>query len=638
MDEFERKWREDIAAMIVRGEPVPYAFLHRLFPDTVQLKGEYELVYEGKLPQNAVVQRTLAAPLQEVRTMPESGAPEPLVADWRNMLIFGDNLQVLKTLADRDIPGNLYGKVRLIYIDPPFASKQDMDNNNEQIVFQDKLARSQFIEFLRERLIFLCRLLTTDGSIYVHLDYRMASEIKLVLDEVFGRENFRNEIAWCYTGPSAANSYYPRKHDNILFYTRSTVNFFNQPRVAHKSGVHNRGQVFGAVEIDDPNIKANLEAQGKKLEDWWIDVWSTDRYRSELTDYPKQKPEALLERIIEASSEPGDIVLDAFAGSGTTAAVAERLGRRWVAIDCGKLAIYTIEKRLLCGLKGGVTPRPFTLYNAGLYDYNAIKKLDFDEYKRFVLQLFQARAERRVYGRMETHGLIGNDPVLVLDLKPFPDTSVTVETLHSIHRMGEGSFGKVVYVVAPGSLVHFLHNHETIDDTTYVMLKVPNSVIERIHLGDFTQLQQPRSLGAVNDPAMAIGFDFIRPPKVVARYRYRPISQPMFCEYGVELTRFESDNEELRGRTSNGNGGKFPTFAMLMVDPDYQGGTFQLGHAFDADELKKRNYVACIPSEGVGEQLMLIYIDIYGNEYTELVPRTQFTEGESSGEEEQSIY
>ena len=276
------------------------------------------------------------------------------VDGWRNKIYWGDNLQVMSHLLK-----NFRGKVNLIYIDPPFDSKADYKKKIElrgksaqtdSTTFEEKQygdiwTNDEYLQFMYERLI-LCRdLLADNGSIYLHCDWHRNSYIRAIMDELFGPTNFKNEIAWCYTGPAQSSKNFPRKHDTILFYSGSN-SVFNPQYISHKSGVHNTGKLFGNTE-ENEELKAELEAQGKKLEDWWIDIWSCDRYRNEMLNYPTQKPEALLERIIKASSNPGDLVFDCFMGSGTTQAVAMKLGRRFIGADINLGAIQTTTKRLL---------------------------------------------------------------------------------------------------------------------------------------------------------------------------------------------------------------------------------------------------------------------------------------------------
>ncbi len=276
------------------------------------------------------------------------------VDGWRNKIYWGDNLQVMSHLLK-----NFRGKVNLIYIDPPFDSKADYKKKIElrgksaqtdSTTFEEKQygdiwTNDEYLQFMYERLILCRELLADNGSIYLHCDWHRNSYIRAIMDELFGPTNFKNEIAWCYTGPAQSSKNFPRKHDTILFYSGSN-SVFNPQYISHKSGVHNTGKLFGNTE-ENEELKAELEAQGKKLEDWWIDIWSCDRYRNEMLNYPTQKPEALLERIIKASSNPGDLVFDCFMGSGTTQAVAMKLGRRFIGADINLGAIQTTTKRLL---------------------------------------------------------------------------------------------------------------------------------------------------------------------------------------------------------------------------------------------------------------------------------------------------
>lgn len=241
--------------------------------------------------------------------------------DDDNLIIKGNNLVVLHSLKKR-----YAGKVKLIYIDPPFNTGKDSFNYN------DRFNRSTWLTFMRNRLTVAKSLLSEDGSIFVHLDFNESHYAKVLMDEIFGEENFKNNIVWCYTGPAGANNFLPRKHDDILYYGKSLSSKLNMPYIQHKSGVHNTGQVFGNTESSE-GFKEDTEARGKKLEDWWIDIYSTDRYRSEAIGFTGQKPEKLIQRIIDMATNPGDIVLDYHLGSGTTAAVAHKMGRQYIGIE-----------------------------------------------------------------------------------------------------------------------------------------------------------------------------------------------------------------------------------------------------------------------------------------------------------------
>ncbi|MCK4830085.1 site-specific DNA-methyltransferase, partial [bacterium] len=342
-------------------------------------------------------------PFQKVRSF---NSDNPFDEDWQNMLIFGDNLLALKTLYDDQRGENKYktkNRIKLIYIDPPFATKQDFMKDREK-AYRDKIIGSQFIEFLHKRLVLMREILADDGCIYVHLDQKKGYYIKAIMDEVFGEHNFLNEITWQKIRVSKAQSEsYGIVHDLIYLYSKSDYFTFNTQYIGLsekyiKSHYNNIDPVskrrfrlsdltqtgsgpprkFGELgELEPPSGKhwiytqQNIdklikqgkidfysgsqpqliryldESVGTPVIDIWTDIYPINSQALEKLDYPTQKPEQLLERIISASSHHGNIVLDAFPGSGTTLAVAEKLGRRWIGIDCGKLAIYTIQKRML---------------------------------------------------------------------------------------------------------------------------------------------------------------------------------------------------------------------------------------------------------------------------------------------------
>ena len=305
---------------------------------------------------------------------------------WMNRLIYGDNLLAMQALlagdAQTGLP-SLRGMVNLIYIDPPYDSKADYRTKIslpgtdiqqkptviEQFAYADTWEDGtiSYLKMICPRLLLMRELLSSKGSILVHIDWHVAAYMKVLMDEIFGKENFVNEIVWCYSGPAASNRCFSRKHDTILLYGRGPERIFNMQFLKHKSGIHNTGQVFGSTDGDAKRIE-ELTAQGKKCEDWWIDIYTGDRYRNELVGYATQKPEALLERIIKASSNEGDLVCDFFGGSGTTAAVAERLGRRWITCDIGKPASLVMRKRFI-----DQEVKPFLYQSIGDYQKEAFR-------------------------------------------------------------------------------------------------------------------------------------------------------------------------------------------------------------------------------------------------------------------------
>ena len=272
---------------------------------------------------------------------------------WTNKIYWGDNLQVMSHLLK-----TYRGKINLIYIDPPFDSKADYKKKikvrrkeveNDRTAFEEKQytdiwTNDEYLQFMYERLILMRELLSEQGSLYLHCDWHKSHHLRLLLDEVFGNKNFVNEIIWCYTGPSRKNRFFPRKHDTILFSAKKKDNIiFNTDEIKIPYKKSHTGTSKGSAFLQNDY---EMDKDGKVPEDWW-DLTPVGRKPNELLGFPTQKPEALLERIIKASSNPGDIVFDCFMGSGTTQAVAMKLGRRFIGADINLGAVETTTKRLL---------------------------------------------------------------------------------------------------------------------------------------------------------------------------------------------------------------------------------------------------------------------------------------------------
>jgi adenine-specific DNA-methyltransferase len=286
--------------------------------------------------------------------------------DKDNLLIKGNNLLALSSILKR-----YEGRVKCIYIDPPFNTEKDSFRYN------DSFNHSTWLTFMKNRLKIAKKLLSNNGCIFVHLDFNESHYCKVLMDEIFGKENFKNNIVWCYTGPAGATNFLPRKHDDILFYGKTSTSIINMPYIAHKSGVHNTGQVFAKTETK-ASFKEEIEARGKKLEDWWIDIYSTDRYRTELMGFQGQKPEKLLQRILEISTNENDIVLDFHFGTGTTGAVAQKINRQWIGIEQLDYGEIDSLKRLQNVIKGddiGIS-KAINWQGGGSFVYCELKELN----------------------------------------------------------------------------------------------------------------------------------------------------------------------------------------------------------------------------------------------------------------------
>jgi DNA modification methylase len=318
-----------------------------------------ELVWPGKhaLP---------AGPARPLEVLEVVGARRG--GEWRNTLIRADNLPAMEALRHgRDAGSSPAGAIDVIYVDPPFATGDefyastlvgtgDRDAGRRppalaSTAYRDtwELGLPSYLQAMAVRLEAMYDLLAPTGSLFVHLEPAVVHYVKVILDEIFGssfgdprRPGFRNEIVWCYSGGGIPRSEFPRKHDVILWYSKGDRWTFNTQYRPYSEGTVRRGRT--AVK----GAHARLRPEGTPITDWWTDVKRiTSPTDPEKLYYDTQKSEQLLERIVRVASNPGDLVADFFCGSGTTLAVAERLGRRWIGCDSGRLAFHTTRKRLL---------------------------------------------------------------------------------------------------------------------------------------------------------------------------------------------------------------------------------------------------------------------------------------------------
>jgi len=359
--------------------------------------GTVSLAYEGKKSKGEILKMLPAKVVELVHSnvKPKLG----------NRLYYGDNLSIMAMLA-RDT--SVHGKVKLIYIDPPYATRSIFKSRSQIDAYSDLLNGAQYLEFLRERLFFMWELLANDGSIYIHLDDNMAFHVKVLMDEIFGQKNFRNWITRKKCNPkNYTHKTFGNISDYILFYTKSDAYFWCRPMQpwtqekafkeyayiekgtgrrfkkvpVHAPGKRNgetgtpwkgklppvgkhwqyppttldamdlRGEIYWSP-TGNPRRKIYLdESKGLPLQDIWLDVRDAHNQNIHITGYPTEKNPVIIQRIIEASSAENDIVLDCFAGSGTTLDVSSRLKRRWIGIDNSIEAIKAILMRFKTGLK-----------------------------------------------------------------------------------------------------------------------------------------------------------------------------------------------------------------------------------------------------------------------------------------------
>jgi site-specific DNA-methyltransferase (adenine-specific)/adenine-specific DNA-methyltransferase len=693
----EDELRQRVIEKLQKGEELPTEWARFLFPPE---KREYELVYQGKEREEDILANTLAVPLQPVRTFGKNGGD-----GWQNMLIFGDNLQVMKSLLELKRAGKLCNAdgtpgVRLVYIDPPFATKQDFRGTQDQKAYQDKIAGAQFVEFLRRRLVLLREIMAQDASIYVHLDYRKMHYLKIVMDEILGEYRFVNEVIWQRTASHNDPGRYGSVHDTLLFYKGGSDYVWNEPKMEQSEEYIENFFVYAESpdkkrcmrikngeeapkgweryrlgNFASPHPRPNLtyvykgyrppkngwkvdlqrmkemDRQGllhfpktkegriqpkqylkdtlgnKAVPDVWTGISPLQAQAAEKQNYPTQKPELLIERIIIASCNEGDIILDAFAGSGTTCAVAEKLGRRWIAIDCGKLATYTIQKRMLnlhkdIGEKGPrLLCKPFILYNAGLYDFSKLKELPWESWRFFALQLFQCRDEPHKIGGVQFDGYLKGASVLVFNHTKNPGARFTEETLEEIHEAVGSRVGNKLFIIAPALTFGFQQDYIDMEGVRHYALRIPYSIINELHQREFTALKQPADEMAVNDTVEAVGFDFIRTPELKFKCSAGKRKGELFEEGIILIQTFKSEAVVREPLRKTGN---LETLSMVMLDYDYDGEVFDLDAVFYADALAEADWEVHFPLETLGAKLMAVFIDIYGNEARVVLNASEF--------------
>ncbi len=400
----------DICKTLEQGKSLPDRYRFLLFGD----KREVELVWNGKTDEvtNVVLPFQSIEHIDEPRTEAEMARAQQSFLDmsgrqikgWTNKLIWGDNKLILSALKNGPMRKEIEdaGGIKLIYIDPPFDVGADFSMNIEigdeeftkkpsvieEIAYRDTWGKGadSFIAMIYERLKLMHGLLAEDGSIYVHCDYRLSCYIKLVLDEIFGKENFLNIITWSYGAGGSPQTFFPRKHDEILWFSKLGKHSFSKAGEimhvpydestlsTHYKKVDEKGRRYRVQKVNGKEYVTYAD-EGKLVTDVWTDVGAqnaTSPISNESTGYPTQKPEKLLERIIQSSTKEGDLIADFFVGSGTTLSVAEKLGRKWIGTDLGRFGIHTSRKRMIEVQrqlkKDGKNYRAFEILNLGNYE------------------------------------------------------------------------------------------------------------------------------------------------------------------------------------------------------------------------------------------------------------------------------
>jgi len=345
-----------------------------------------------------------------------------------------------------------------------------------------------------------------------------------------------------------------------------------------------------------------------------------------------------LDLIFTIFTEKNDLVLDFFSGSGTTAAVAEKLNRKWISCDIGKLSFYTVQKRILNidkskdlenpKKKYGKQAKSFITVNTGQYDLEKVFNLKSKEYSNFVLNLFEIEPIKKTISGIKIDGERKDGYyALIWPYWEFKDASVDEEYLHSLHANIGKKVGDRIYIVAPASYVDFISDYYEIDSVRYYFLKVPYHIIKELHKVQFKKFRQPQSKKNVNDLEDAIGFHFMKQPEVETKV----ITTKE--DVKISIKKFYSDfSEDDKGKEL----GNLESLAMVLIDKDFDSQAFDMDEYYFAEdllpkkrgkkededvgeELKKTSEInlPAIPKKECGKNLMIIYVDIYGNEFKE---------------------
>jgi len=434
--------------------------------------------------------------------------PGSLALDQVNRLIYGDNLLAMAALlAGDETTPSLRGKIDLIYIDPPFDSKADYRTKitlpgttidqkptvMEQFAYSDTWAdgTASYLAMITPRLVLMRELLSDNGSIYVHLDWHVGHYVKLVLDNIFGRERYLNEVIWHYTNAGGrSGSSYAKKHDSIHVFTKANTYYFDWKAAGEKRV--QTDEAFGSFFSTDEDGRMYQEVRTKKkvyryyLDEPKIpdDVWQVQKMgqhdKTERTGYATQKPEALLERIVSVSCPIGGLVADFFVGSGTTAAVAERLGRRWIVADLGKPGTMITRKRLI-----DQDARPFLYQAIGDYQVEQARStlgrsFRIGDLARVVLHLYGAVPLPEEENPAGNLGQIPGHKTLVM--ADSPSRLTTASTLRRAQQQRDtvmGGFDKVV-VLGWNFAASIGQDITALNDGRLEVLVIPPDLLDRL--------------------------------------------------------------------------------------------------------------------------------------------------------------
>lgn len=474
----------------------------------VEGKKEVEEILERLSGTNKISLQTneLVLPTKDTVGIFNGQIPEVNEREWVNRLIYGDNLLAMQALLSGDSSNGLQsmrGKIDLIYIDPPFDSKADYRTKVtlpgvdleqkptviEQFAYADtwKDGTVSYLKMLYPRLAIMRELLSDKGSIYIHIDWHVGHYVKILMDDLFGKDNLVNEIIWHYRRWSNVSNTFQKMHDTIFIYGKSKDYFIKIPyqNYANPDWIENtiRGVVDGKlVRLKDEQgnyLKREVENKGVPMHDVWEDINFVAPTAKERTNYGTQKPEKLLERIIQSSSKEGDIVADFFMGSGTTGAVAEKLGRKWIMSDLGKPATLVTRKRLI-----DQGSKPFLYQAIGDYQKEAFSSSKMyrrvGDLSQIVLQLYGAIPFADTEQHQRNLGYIKESKTLIFVDSPNKMTGLsTLKRAQELRNTFMGGWKKVI-VLGWNFTYDIVEAKGSLDDENLELAVIPPDLIDKL--------------------------------------------------------------------------------------------------------------------------------------------------------------
>lgn len=586
-------------------------------------KKEVEQILERLSSENKLGLQTneLVLPAKDTAQsgMFEGKIPEINKKEWINRLIYGDNLLAMQALLAGDpesgIP-SMRGKIDLIYIDPPFDSKADyrtkitlpnIDLEQKPTVFEQfaysdtwKDGTISYLKMMYPRLALMRELLSDKGSIYVHIDWHVGHYVKILLDEIFGKNNFMNEIIWCYRGYEHSESGWNKKHDTLYVYKKNESAIFNWQSVTEEllpqslkkfkykdekgrlyciRGRNIKGSPVKAMSNLTPDDEKKYpeltfrqyldENTGVKARDWWL-VDILMQGNPEILNYGTQKPESLLEKVIKASSNSDSIVADFFTGSGTTGAVAEKLGRRWIMSDLGKPACMVVRKRLI-----DQESKPFLYQSIGDYQKEVFSSSKLyrriGDLSQVVAQLYGAIPFADTEQINRNLGYIKETQTLVYVDSPNKLTGLnTLKRAQELRNTFMGGWRKVV-VLGWNFTYDITEAIQSLDDDKLEVLVIPPDLLDKLK----TKASYKKLVESGQVRFSSLQYLSLKPIKKIVNGENEELyisldNYVLLSPDNIPLD--EGDKEKLSGLIAQD---PLALIEYWSIDPDYDGITFR---------------------------------------------------------------